>query len=116
MIKSNFLWRLWYFPFILILKISAAIPEIPEGTTKALTRADLFMCLLKRAWSVLYKGSYPMLMHFLIPLIVIWTVVYQAKLFVQARGENPEMTLSKENFGPIKRIFARIADDDPSVV
>lgn len=96
--------------------ITAAIPEIPEGTTKAVTRVDLLMCLVRRGWTVLYKGSYAILMHFLIPLVVIWTVVFQAKLFVQARGENPEMALSTENFGSNQRIFARIAEDDPSVV
>ncbi len=110
--------RLSHFKFILNLLyfITAAIPEIPEGTTKAVTRMDLLLCLARRAWRVLYKGSYAMLLHFAIPLIVIWTVVFQAKLFVQARGENPEMALKKENFGSNQRIFARVAEDDPSVV
>ena len=94
----------------------AEIPEIPEGTEKNVTRVHHFLTLLKRSWTMGKVAKRAVLLHFGVPLMIIWIVVFQAKLFVQSQSEHGDVHMTQTRFGPNLRIFAQIKDDDPTIV
>lgn len=96
--------------------LTTELPELMDKNELDRSSGRQFMTLLKKHW-ILAKSTYKAtLAHFVVPLIIIVVVVYQAKIFVQVRNENPSRDLNTEPYPKNLELFYRMGMDDPTIV
>ncbi|ODM93331.1 ATP-binding cassette sub-family A member 3 [Orchesella cincta] len=74
------------------------IPEPPEKSAMISGQRHQIYALLKKQWVVVKTSYHELLLYYFVPLLLIWIVVFQAKLFILPQQGNPSRALTMQAF------------------